>query len=546
MALTAETIVLRAPDKLSSLNDIWGNTIALGLSTSDSSIIGVGSNNFRYFTLLTAFGNGSETNLGVFQYPPRPTDNSGFLVGYGAFSVSNPLRSFISNTYQGYNTDLPIFLFPTSAPNFSSPLIKYSVNSGFSYNPNLAVTAFQAVVGPNSFLGFSFSTVSPFDNNVNNSVYIVSDNTFVQGVHALSANGTTNSVITTTPFTSSMASATPLGTITEYSQSDYNTTNITDLYGFNGVIPYELYPLTYNWLVINGSTANYPLDNPPTTFKFLSNYPNRSQILCTGTGSPSCFNYTKKTRVGYYETIDCIIDTGLFATNSVAVIFRSYDKNYAVLDNFVESLNATLSPTTPGDLYKVRIPVGWLNRLAYFITPDDVEYLSVHIVATSSSTILSEYRYYKYDRECTIYDPVEFMFLNKLGGWDYWTFTQDNKETRSITRNEYKKEINWGETQNGSLGIGFRGRTVMSGNIQKTFTANTNWISETEYEFLSELVESPEVYIMKYYATSGSAFDPVAVVITDTSYEIKTAVRDSIFNLTINYKMAVDTPMQRQ
>ena len=138
------------------------------------------------------------------------------------------------------------------------------------------------------------------------------------------------------------------------------------------------------------------------------------------------------------------------------------------------------------------------------------------------------------------------MFLNKLGGWDYWTFTQDNKETRSITRNEYKKEINWGETQNGSLGIGFRGRTVMSGNIQKTFTANTNWISETEYEFLSELVESPEVYIMKYYATSGSAFDPVAVVITDTSYEIKTAVRDSIFNLTINYKMAVDTPMQRQ
>ena len=86
----------------------------------------------------------------------------------------------------------------------------------------------------------------------------------------------------------------------------------------------------------------------------------------------------------------------------------------------------------------------------------------------------------------------------------------------------------------------------MSGNVEKTLTANTNWISETEYEFLSELIESPEVYIMKSYAPLGASYSPVAVVITDTSYEIKTAVRDSIFNLTINYKMAVDTPMQRQ
>lgn len=546
MALTAETYVVREPDKLSSLNDIWGTTIALGLSTSDSSIIGVGSNNFKYFTQLTSvtYDNSYEIDLGIFQYPPRPIDNSGLPDGYGAFSVANPLRSFISNSYEEYNTQDPVFLLGVNPPNYSAPLIKYSVNSGFSYNPNLPVTAFEAIVGPNSFLGFSFSSVSSFVNYPNSNIYVVSNNTFIQGSHGLSEYGTTYSVITNTSFTSSMASATPIGTITNYIQSDADTTYINELYGFNGVIPYELYPLSYNWLTIDGTIGNYPLESG-TTFKFLSNYPNRSEILCTGTASPSCFNYTKKTRVGYYETIDIIIDTGLFVTNSVAAIFRSYDKDFAVLDNFVESLN-TLLPTTPGGLYKARLPVGWLNRVNYFITPDDVEYLSVHIVATSSSTILSEYRYYKYDRECTIYEPIEFMFLNKLGGFDYWTFTQDSKEIHSISRNEYKKEINWGEVTNGGAGIGFRGRKVMSGNVEKTFTANTNWISETEYDFLSELVESPEVYIMKNYAPSGSSFDPVAVVITDTSYEIKTAVRDTIFNLTINYKMAVDTPMQRQ
>jgi hypothetical protein len=85
----------------------------------------------------------------------------------------------------------------------------------------------------------------------------------------------------------------------------------------------------------------------------------------------------------------------------------------------------------------------------------------------------------------------------------------------------------------------------MSGNVQKSFVANTNWITEVEYEFLAELVESPEVYVMEYYP-QNSSYLPVPIIITDTSYEIKTSVRDSIFNLTINYKMAVDTPMQRQ
>lgn len=542
MAKAAETYIQVQPDQLSSLNDMWGSTIALGLSSSTNQIT-TSSSNFKYWTQLIAYdGNLDETNLGVFQYPPRPIDNSGLGIGYGAFSVSNPLRSFLKNEYGYFGINEPLFLTDTNIPNYSSPLVRYSVLSGFSYNPNLSVTAFEAVVGTNSFLGFSFSTPSVFNNDTSSYVYLVTDNSYIQGSHQIQSGGTTYSIITSTSFTASMASATPLGTITDYSQSDIGTF-ITDLYGFNAVVPYNLYQSGYDWLVIDGVIDDYPLDLPPTTFKFLSNYPNRSQFYCES-GSYSCFANAKRTRVGYYDTIDCIIDTNLF-TDITNLFYITFNKNFEQIDVFTFDLSVYAICSSCG-LYKVQLPVGWLNLVSNFSSPDDVEYMVMYIGDEFGLNFYTEFRYFRFDRECTIYEPVQFMFLNKLGGWDFWTFTQDTKQNDSISRNEYKRETNWGEVQNGVLGVGFRGRTIMSGNVQSTFVANTNWITETEYQVLSELVESPEVYIMKNFPPTGYDYSPVAVIITDTSYEIKTAIRDSIFNLTINYRMAVDTPMQRQ
>jgi len=545
MALTAETYVVRQPDKLSSLNDIWGTTLALGLSTSNSSIIGVGSSNFKYFTQLIAYdSNLEEINLGVFQYPPRPIDSSPYPNGYGAFSISNPLRSFFQVDLNNFSITEPTLSYSSIVPNYFTTLVNYSVSSGYSYNPNLSVVAFEAVISGNSYLGFSFSSVNPFVNDSSALIYIVTDNAFIQGSHVLTSNGTTYSVVTSTSFTSSMSSATPLATITNYSQADFST-NITDLYGFDGTIDYHLYNIQsgsdygYDFLIVNGAQINNYIDG--TTFKFLSNYPNRIDSPFCVEGDGTCFSKAKRSRVDQYETITFIIDTAVLedATN---VFYSTYDKNYNGLDSFSFDLTSYL-PCSSCGLYRVDLPIGWNNLSSNFAAPDDVEYLMVFIGDEFGLNPYTEFRTFKYDRECTIYEPKQFMFMNKLGAWDYWTFTQDTKETHSISRNEYKKEIPWGDFQ--SRAWGYRGRSVMSGNIEKTYTANTNWITETEYTFLSELVESPEVYIMEYYP-QNSSYLPVPIVITDTSYEIKTSVRDSIFNLTINYKMAINTPMQRQ
>lgn len=539
MALTAETYIVRQPDELSSLNDIWGTTLALGLSTSNSSVISIGSNNFKYFTqVVTLDSNLEETSLGIFEYPPRPIDNSPYPNGYGAFSVSNPLRSFFQVDLNNFPITEPTISYSNLVPNYYSSLINYKISSGFSYNPNLAVTAFEAVLGGFSYLGFSFSSVSsPFINGAN--IFVVSDNPFIQRSHQiLDTTANTYSIVTFTPFTSSMASATPDATITYYVQGDPGT-YVEGLYGFNGTIDYNLYGVGYNFLTVNGTINDY-VDS--TTFKFLCNYPNRIDApFCNeGEGGP-CFNKAKRSRINQYETITFVIDTTLLE-NATNVFYITYDKNYNALDTFQFDLTTYL-PCSSCGLYRADLPIGWNNLSSNFAAPDDVEYIMVFIGDEFGSSPYTEFRTFRYDRECTIYEPKQFMFMNKLGAFDYFTFTQDTKENHSISRNEYKKEVPWGDFQ--SRAWGYRGKTVMSGNVQKSYVANTNWISEVEYEFLAELVESPEVYVMEYYP-QNSSYLPVPIIITDTSYEIKTAVRDSIFNLTINYKMAVDTPMQRQ
>jgi hypothetical protein len=538
MALTAEAYVVKSPDKLGSMNDIWGTTLALGLSTSNSNAISVGSTNFKYWTQMVVFdSNNEEINLGIFQYPPRPFDNSPFPTGYGAFSVANPLRTFLYSGLSNYTIRAGTISSNTLKPNLQTSLIKYEITSGFSYNPQLSVEAFEGVFGGNSYLGFSFSSNNYFSTSAN--IYIVSDNPYIQGTHIISGDGFTNSsFLTLTSFTASMSTATPLATITDYSQGDPLTYR-DELYGFNSVMDYDLYEFSNNYLIVDNSLTVYPLTN--TLWKFLSSFENRKQVFPTSTNRAEYFANAKKTRVDMNEITSFIMDDGL-NQNITKVYYTGYSSTYSFVENVELSINP-LGNGQPGRLLRIDIPTGYINLTGLFTNIDAVKYYTVRIGDDQEVNVWTELRTYVFDDECTIYNPQTFMFMNKLGGWDFWTFTLDTKETQSITKNEYKKEIPWGDFQ--TQPYGYRGQSILSGKVQQDFRANTNWISESEYNVLSELVRSPEVYVM-VYRPSDDFYYPTPIIITDTSYEIKTAIRDQIFNLTINYKMAVDTPIQRK
>lgn len=540
MALTAQTYLYKSPDSLSSLNDVWGTTLVVGLSSSTPGAISAGSANFTYWTQLIAMDEvDEEYSLGVFQYPPRPADQSGFPINYGAFSISNPLRSFMSVDLENYDITIPQISNATVLPYpLETTIVKYKFLGGFSYNPNLQVEAFQLVSGPNNFLAFTFSGSNYF--TVGNNIYVVSDNPYISGKHTITGDGFgTNSFATTTAFTQSMTTATNQATITDYSQSDGGSNYGENLYGIDAVLDYDLYAEGINYLITNSSITPYPIDN--SVWKFLSSFENRKPAFPSVGSESAYFLNAKKVRANTFETNTLIIDTNSLASEYLTLFYTFFTATYSAIETIQFNLYDYIYPNT--GLQRVDIPIG-LNNLGYTMSnPTASTYMVVSVQDDQGYTQYTEFRTYKIDRECTIYDPKTLMFMNKQGGWDYWTFTQDTKETHVITKNEFKREVPYGDMT--ARGWGYRGQSVMSGKTQEVYTANSNWLNDSEYSVLSELVRSPEVYLM-VYKPADNTYYPTPIIITDTTYEVKRAIRDQIFNLTINYKMAVDTPIQRR
>jgi hypothetical protein len=547
MSKIAEVILLKNPDTLSSLNDIWGNTIALGLSSSNNSLISVNSNGFKYFLeLIILTCDGEPLNIGIYTTPPRPRDFSGFQIGYGAISIGPLIKQHLYTTPTG-NVGNEVYAIQTTTPSkyynspfFLFPLVNYDYLAGYSYNPNLTAEAIIINISGDDYLGFSYSIQNPF--SIDGSIRIITDNSDLNNIGNFQIQDTyTNSIATTTLFDNAFLAGTNQVKIIEYTQTDitlpdiYSTNNY--LYGFDGTINYQQYTnqVSYNYLICYTSSFTAPDGG---SFNFLSNYPNRriGTYSNTNAATQSCLDFisiAKKVKYNTFETIS-LINTGINDTQDLEVYFTYYDENYQFVTYIAMSFsNLDVCYTGDPKLYRCDVPIGSKNTLV-----TGVKYFSVQVLQQTTLIPFSEARWFYFDYSCSIYEDKQIMFKNRFGAWEYFTFTQDSKKTDRINRNVIKKELNWGDIANGNIKAS-RGEQVISSEINVEFVLNSNWISEIEFEWLSELLESNDVYILEKYVPAGEQeYYPVPIIITDTSYEYKTAYRDQLFNLTINYRYA--------
>ena len=117
------------------------------------------------------------------------------------------------------------------------------------------------------------------------------------------------------------------------------------------------------------------------------------------------------------------------------------------------------------------------------------------------------------------------MWLNRLGGWEYFNFTLGGKKSINIERETFKKVLPY------NYSVGDRQDTTYAQKAEEMWSINSNWITEDESEWLSSLLESREVYHMK-----NSEIYPIQIM--DKSYQVKTVLRDQLFNITIQFKYA--------
>jgi hypothetical protein len=95
----------------------------------------------------------------------------------------------------------------------------------------------------------------------------------------------------------------------------------------------------------------------------------------------------------------------------------------------------------------------------------------------------------------------------------------------SVEREMYKKLLPY------NYSIGDRQDTTFSQNAEEISDIKSDWITEKQSEWLSGLIESREVYHIK----DGDLY-PIQII--DRNYQVKSSVRDQIFNVNIKFKYA--------
>lgn len=487
--------LLTDPNKLEPINrELWFRVNSASYSATDFKYI------FRIQYLEEPFESRPYKVGPLYKVPPRPD------TGDGLFSPHKYIKSFISYNFNPFQEAFDSNIARAGGNvGIDDQLFKYTVNYGFEFNPSFT---FVSTFNSGGFLGLSFSAVNGFQtgdvitiNKDNKQINISYDGT--SSVNSVSGN----TIVTSTAYGITFSNES--GVITNITR--LAATAAGEYWTWNGTRQYQEQDKNF---------GVYILDSP--TSKFLRTYPNEYKPIIRDSSG------------GEYETVSFIMKGPTGSRGEVNI----YDINGATISGFSYLVTGTQR------YRRADFGIGTMNiynASGFDFTDPNVGY--VHFTMKSATgSVLSETIKWKIVDECTPYEKVRVAFLNRLGGFEYFTFTRDNKKSVSIKKSEYSKILPWDWEYGKPEKRADRGSTIFAVEADETFTLNSNWIDEKEALWLEELMTSPEVYILEfingfpYNDIRGAVRTPI--IITNTSYEVKTALRDRIFNITINYKLA--------
>ena len=435
------------------------------------------------------FSSTTYTTLGTYRIPPKPSS------GDGLYSPHRPLKSFLNgNNSVIINPFFTTGFLATSA----TALIDYRIKYGFEYNPNKFFTDTISVSG---FMGLTFSTVHEFA--VGDLITINKDNKNFNpqydGTCSVTAVVNTYSIKTDKAFSSTLLAG-ESGYVTDQFRI---AGTVSGFYTFNGTRQYDERTKNFTQYLIATQSGS--------TGAFLTNLYNTSAANA------------KPVKSDDYETLSLCLNPAPLGPYYLYV--NTFNSTGTLLNTY------TAGTMSAGNTYR-RLEVGIGPANLPNVNFTGVDYYRVYVA--NASYVVSEYRFYKIDTQCSNYDKQRLVFLNRMGGYDYFNFTLDSKRSINITRTEYEKILNWNYT------IGDRGKTILAQKAEAKMTMNSNWITENEATWLEELLTSPDVYILTTNSTK------LPIIITDNSYEVKTYLRNQVFNLVLNYKFAYDINLQNE
>lgn len=282
---------------------------------------------------------------------------------------------------------------------------------------------------------------------------------------------------------------------------------------WNAAIQYSAFPsFDFTDWQLNSSTSDWLATNP----QGLADTQQNPLWIGENTQSTTNFLNTVSGRADYAE-------------------IKTYDSTGALIGTYqVTNPFATISGATPVSHNLLTFGVGPDNlnntTLSSGVQPvitNAVDTYSVTLWDTTGPTQRSKSRWFKIDYRCTKWVPITFWWLNILGGFDTYTFTQQATRTTSITRDNYSKLFGGitGSPPEWTYEVGDRGTVTSSVNGVHKYSARSNWITEPTSWWMENLFASPEAYMN----LPGTPIEWTPITITSSNFDLR--VKNNVKNI---------------
>ena len=208
-----------------------------------------------------------------------------------------------------------------------------------------------------------------------------------------------------------------------------------------------------------------------------------------------------------------------------------YNTSFSSIYNYTEA-NPHASTLIDGKLIHAGVGPKNIESLdgtiaSYLTQPETYPYYSVRFNYASGTS-----KTYYFNNACQLYKGTNFAFINKQGVFDYYRATLVDTQSETFNRKTYDASYVNYSTNVRTVGYDYtrRGDTQYYADFDNTFTAETDWLTTEQADWLFELFESPSVYVQQ-----DSNF--IGIVITNANEQYKTNPRgQKVFKFTIRYK----------
>ena len=191
---------------------------------------------------------------------------------------------------------------------------------------------------------------------------------------------------------------------------------------------------------------------------------------------------------------------------------------------------------------------GTANLKNYTTIPANTKSYRIAVRDSDANLISQNYIFNIIDDDCKGFEKIRLTWLNRLGAWDYYSFTKRNVRTVETQRTSYK-QISGLYNESVFMTHGYKGgQKTFYTNAKERVTLNTDFVTESTATWLEELFTSPEVYIINEFSTDGSEgyinkyVQPVTI--TSSTYTKQTRANDNLLQYTIEIERSKNRVIQ--